>query len=78
MNEVNKLLLPDKQFPVDTVFNTELRILALTRLGIDDSATIARFLGISTNTIYTYRNKMRSRAIDRTTFDDEIKQIDAV
>ncbi len=78
VNEVNKLLLPDKQFPVDTVFNTELRILALTRLGIDDSATIARFLGISTNTIYTYRNKMRSRAIDRTTFDDEIKQIDAV
>lgn len=77
ISKVNALLLPDKQFPESCEFNTELHILALTRLGIEDSNTVARFLGISTNTIYTYRNKMRSRAVSRSTFDEDIKQIDA-
>ena len=50
------------------MLTTELRVLALSRLGIEDASIIARFLGISTNTIYTYRNKLRTRAINRTTF----------
>ncbi len=78
IKKVNTLLLPDKRYAEDGKFNTELHILALTRLGIEDSNTIARFLGISANTIYTYRNKMRSRAADRSTFDEDLKQIDAV
>mgnify|MGYP003314030398 CR=1 FL=1 len=36
--------------------NTELRILALMRLGIDDSSRIAQMLNYSINTIYAYRN----------------------
>ncbi|MDE6171182.1 MAG: hypothetical protein K2F68_08505, partial [Duncaniella sp.] len=79
VKQVNELIIPDKRFPEPyNVLTTELRLLALSRLGIDDSATIARFLGISTNTIYTYRNKMRSRAVNRNTFDEDVKRIDAV
>lgn len=75
--EVNKLLQPDKQVPLPTdgKLTTELRILAFGRLGIDDAAQIARFLGLSLNTIYTYRNKMRSKAISRATFETDIMQI---
>lgn len=75
--EVNKLLQPDKQVavPADGKLTTELRILAFGRLGIDDAAQIARFLGLSLNTIYTYRNKMRSKAVSRATFEADIMQI---
>lgn len=78
--DVNKLLQPDKQIvtPSPKVLTTELRVLALSRLGIEDASIIARFLGISTNTIYTYRNKLRTRAIDRTTFEEEARKIGAV
>lgn len=77
VEDVNKLLQPDKQIvtPAPNVLTTELRILALSRLGIDDAPIIARFLGITTNTIYTYRNKLRTRAIDRSTFEEEAKKI---
>ncbi|MDE6684311.1 MAG: hypothetical protein K2J94_03930 [Duncaniella sp.] len=77
VKDVNRLLQPDKQIvtPSPQVLNTELRILALSRLGIDDAGIIARFLGITTNTIYTYRNKLRTRAINRTTFEDDARKI---
>ena len=77
LEDVNKLLQLDKQIvlPSPRVLTTELRVLAFSRLGIDDAAVIARFLGISTNTIYTYRNKLRTRAIDRTTFEEDTKKI---
>ena len=62
IDEVNALLGPDKGFeqlsePVK--LTPELRILAFMRLGLDDSAQIARFLGLSLNTVYTYRNRKR-------------------
>lgn len=77
LEELNRLLLPDKQVvvPAPNVLTTELRVLALTRLGIDDTAQVARFLGVSTNTIYTYRNKFRNMAINRDTFDADILRI---
>jgi len=78
--DVNSLLQPDKQIvtPSPKVLTTELRVLALSRLGIEDASIIARFLGISTNTIYTYRNKLRTRAIDRTTFEEDARKIGAI
>ena len=78
--DVNKLLQPDKQIvtPSPKVLTTELRVLALSRLGIEDASIIARFLGISTNTIYTYRNKLRTRAINRTTFEEDARKIGAI
>jgi|GEM_PF-1500285 len=77
IDDVNNLLLPDKQIaaPEGGKLNTELRLAALSRLGIEDPAVIARSLGISTNTIYTYRNKLRTRAKDRNNIDEQIRSI---
>lgn len=70
VNEINELLLHDKRFCDlnEGELNHELRILALRRLGIEDSSTIASTLGLAVNTIYTYTNRTRSRAIDRESF----------
>lgn len=77
VESVNALLLPDKQItlPPGQLLNTDLRILAFMRLGIDDSARIAQILNYSINTIYTYRNKLKNRAINRDTFESDILSI---
>lgn len=77
VEEVNRLLESDKQFTLTqpNKLNTELRILAFMRLGVDDSSQISRFLGLSLNTIYTYRNKIKSKARRRDTFERDIMQI---
>jgi tetratricopeptide (TPR) repeat protein len=62
----------------DELLNSDLRIFALMRLGITDSEKIAKFLDFSVNTIYTYRTKIKNKAIiDRDTFDEHIMQIKA-
>lgn len=80
IDDVNRLLLPDKQIVTSApnVLTTELRVLAFSRLGIDDSAQVARFLGVTLNTIYTYRNKLRNKAIARETFDADVMKIGAI
>lgn len=77
VDEVNLLLQKDKRvvLPEGVKLNTELRILAFMRLGLDDSAQIARFMGLSLNTIYTYRNKLKSKALNRETFEDSVVKI---
>ena len=77
VDRVNSLLLPDQQLSLneDERLGTELRIVAFMRLGLDDSNQIAKFLGLSLNTIYTYRNKVKNRAIHRATFEDDVKNI---
>jgi tetratricopeptide (TPR) repeat protein len=42
--------------------NTELRILALIRLGISDPERIAKILNTSKGTVFTYRSKLRHNA----------------
>jgi len=60
------------------LLNSDLRIFALMRLGINDLEKIAKFLDYSVNTIYTYRTKIKNKAIiDRETFDERIMQIRA-
>ena len=78
VERVNELLLPDKQLSltVDGRLGTELRIVAFMRLGLEDSTRIAKFLGLSLNTIYTYRNKVKTRARNRETFEKDIVNID--
>ena len=77
--DVNKLILPEKRFDLPEMkLNTELRILAFSRLGIDDSEQIARFLGLSLNTIYTYRNRLKGKAINREQFDADVMKIGAI
>ena len=76
----NELLQPEERFVLKTgeLLNTELRIFAIIRLGIDDSSKIANFLHYSINTIYTYRNKVKNKAINRDKFEEEILKIGAV
>lgn len=77
VEQLNRLLLPDKKVSTTTpgTLTTELRILAFMRIGFDESSQIAKILSLSVNTIYTYRNRMRSRAISRDTFEDDIMKI---
>lgn len=77
IKEVNALLESDKQLILtdEKTLTPELRILAFMRLGVDDSAKISRFLGLSLNTVYTYRNKVKNRAKNRESFDNDIRNI---
>lgn len=77
VKDVNRLMQPDKMLdipPVDCL-STDFRILAFMRIGFDDSSQIARFMGLSVNTIYTYRNRLRSRALDRDSFESNVMNI---
>jgi len=78
LQEFNKLLLEEEQINLkkDKELNTELRIFALIRLGINDSSKIANFLGYSVNTIYNYRTKMKNRAkVSREDFEQRVMKI---
>ena len=56
--------------------STELRYLALIRLGVSDSAQIAMFLNSTLSTIYTYRARLRNGRIDKTSdIEEQIRRI---
>lgn len=65
VNEFNKLLKPEEQIQLKAkeLLNADLRIYALIRLGINDNEMIAGFLDYSVNTIYTYKTKIKNKAI---------------
>lgn len=81
ISEVNKLLLPEHHFAVELDGNkvkhltTELRVLALIRLDITDNQKIADILRSSISTIYTYRSKLKAKAINKDCFEDDIRKI---
>ncbi len=78
VNEVNRLMTEGSGFDVGEDANkltTELRVLALIRLGIQDNQKIADILRSSITTIYTYRSKLKSRARNKDTFEDDIRRI---
>lgn len=68
---------PDESLdvPTDGTLTTDLRLLAFMRLGIEESGRIAELLNYSVNTIYSYRNRLRNRAISRETFEADIMAI---
>lgn len=80
VESVNALLLPDKQIQLleGEKLNTDLRILAFIRLGLEDSSRVAQMLNYSVNTIYAYRNRLRNRAINRDTFEDDLMKISSI
>ncbi|MDE6367854.1 MAG: hypothetical protein K2K94_01290 [Muribaculaceae bacterium] len=75
--QVNALLKPECQITLNDGerLNTDLRILAIKRMGIDDAASIAQILNYSLNTIYAYRNRLKARAIDRDNFEENVMKI---
>lgn len=65
VNDFNALLHPEEHIVLKEgeLLNTELRIYALVRLGINDSVKIAEFLHCSPQTVYNNRLKTRNKAI---------------
>ena len=73
----NLLLDPERFMPKRSrQLSTELRYLALVRLGVSDSAQIALFLNSTLSTIYTYRARLRNDRIDKTSdIEEQIRRI---
>jgi hypothetical protein len=65
--------------PEGQLLGTEHRIFALIRMGIHDNDRIARLLGYSVNTIYSYKNRIKNRSfISNDDFEGHIMAIEAV
>lgn len=81
IEDVNKLLTEDNYYSLKLSddsrprLNAEIRILALLKLGITDNKKIASFLRFTVQTVYNYRSKAKSRAINEDSFEDDIKKI---
>ncbi|MDZ4331441.1 MAG: DUF6377 domain-containing protein, partial [Flavobacterium sp.] len=76
--EFRALLLDDEatQLKEGELLNTELRIFALIRLGIKDSAKISTFLRYSVSTIYNYRSQLKNKAAGpREDFEAKVMRI---
>ena len=58
------------------LLNTELRIFALMRMGINDNEKISKILDYSVTTIYTYKTRIRSKSVvPNDEFDKRIMDI---
>lgn len=78
VEQFNALLQEDARITLkkDERLNTELRIFALIRLGVDDSKEIASILHYSVSTIYNYKVSIKNAALgDRDSFEERVKQI---
>lgn len=77
VDDINRLLRPDSRITLrnESILTPELRIYAFVRLGVEESVKISKILRYSPATIYTYRNKMRNRAINRDTFEEDVMKI---
>ena len=54
---------------------TEQRIMALVRLGVNESAEIANLLFYSPQTIYNYRSAIKAKAILKESFESEVAKL---
>jgi len=75
VEQVRELLVPEAELRIkaNERLNTDLRVLALIRLGITDSKQIADFLRYSLSTIYNSRTRMRNLARgDRDHFEEKV------
>ncbi len=72
--QLNTLLQADSQIAMDRSggFTTEIRICALIRLGVTESAEIATLLAYSPQTIYNKRSSLKQKALHRDTFDEDV------
>ncbi|MBQ9174506.1 MAG: hypothetical protein IJ161_12315 [Bacteroidales bacterium] len=73
--QVNTLFNPEDHFTLTPKkdLSPELRILALTRLGIRKSVTIGEILNMSDSTVRNYKTRLRNRSVkDNSEFDDAL------
>ena len=77
VEQFNELLLePARMYPPKGELNTELRIFALIKLGVEDSKQIAKMLDYSLSTIYNYKVSVKNQAAgDRNSFEKQVKMI---
>ena len=77
VEQFNALLLePARVHPPKGELNTELRIFALIKLGVDDSKQIAKMLDYSLSTIYNYKVSVKNQAAgDRNAFEEQVRMI---
>ena len=78
IDDFNALLRPEERITPTgkSQLNTDLRIFALIRLGIDESSKIAEFLHYSPNSIYAYRARIKNKAAgNRDEFENMVKEI---
>ncbi len=76
--DFNALLQPDSRIQPASKnrLTTDLRIFALIRLGIEESSRIAEFLRYSSNSIYSYRSRIKNMALcPRHEFEQRVKEI---
>ena len=80
VEEVNNLLRKEEKYNLKFgTLNTELRIFALIRLGINDTNQISEFLRYSLRTIYNYRSKVKAKSvIENDEFEAKIMQIGSI
>ncbi|MBD5237475.1 MAG: hypothetical protein HDS62_08100 [Bacteroidales bacterium] len=70
-NEEDRIVLEnDQKLPM------EVRIFALMRLGISEPTEVAKYLNLSTKTVYVYKTKMKSRSnVGNNEFEARVKAI---
>lgn len=80
ISEFDRLFADDQKTSVKKgeLLNTELRIYALHRLGIQDAHQIADFLELSVSTVYTYKTRIRSRSLFKECFEEKIMAIASI
>jgi Domain of unknown function (DUF6377) len=81
IDKFNMLLKEEGRFIIENnqPMLPELRIIALMRLGIDDPEKLARTLNYSIHTIYTYKAKIKSKALmPEEIFESNIMEIKAM
>lgn len=80
MNRFNCLFNNDDKIcvPEGQLLSTEHRIFALIRMGIHDNERIAKLLGYSVNTIYTYKTRIKTKSLVlNDEFEGKIMEIEA-
>lgn len=78
VEDFNALLNPEERIVPrkGELLNTDLRIYALVRLGINDSVKISEFLHCSPQTIYNNRLKVRNKSkLSKTEFTEALRKI---
>ena len=77
VKELNTLLVPEAQIQLKDKdeLTPPLRVAALIRLGVTESAKIAGILAYSPQTIYNYRSALKNNAIDKNRFEENLQKI---
>ena len=77
VEELNTLLVPEAQIQLkdENEFTPPVRVAALIRLGITESAKIAGILSYSPQTIYNYRSTLKNNAIDKDHFEENLQKL---